>query len=137
MPDFLADVLSRRHNTGYKLSVETARSWNVPPSQIVKGEPTEWSRHDSLLSMALVMLEKETCQSCGVVSWHGHSTNREIMLELDTTTCFGCMELEKRQDDKSQKLGKGEKPFVLARMWDNSELPSRRSELERVNAKGK
>jgi hypothetical protein len=58
-------------------------------------------------------------------------------MELDTTTCFGCMELEKRQDDKAQKLGKGEKPFVLARMWDNSELPSRKIELERVNAKGK
>src|SRR5690625_7838099 len=104
MPDFLADVLSRRHNTGYKLSVETARSWYVPPTQIIKGEPTEWSRHDSLLSMALVMLEKETCQNCGVVSWHSHSTNRAIGMVQDTTTCFGCREVEQRPDAKGELL---------------------------------
>jgi len=133
MPDFLADVLSRVHNGGYRLSVETARSWNVPPTQIITGEPTVWDRKDSLLSMALVLLEKETCKSCGVVSWHGHSTNNAILMELDSTTCFGCMELEKRQDDKTNKVGKGEKPFVSARMWDDSQLPDRSDEFERIS----
>src|SRR5690625_6357639 len=98
MPDFLADVLSRRHNTGYKLSVETARSWNVPPTQIIKGEPTEWSRHDSLLSMALVMSEQETCQNCGVVSWHGHSTNGESGLNRVPPPGSGALGREQRRE---------------------------------------
>lgn len=136
MPGFLADVLSRSTNAGYRLSVETARSWNVPPTQVIRGEPTRWSRQDSVLSMALVLLEKETCNNCGVVSWHGHSTNREVVMEVDSTTCFGCMELEKRQEDKTNKLGKGEKPYVMSRMWDNSDLPSRHDELKRINSKG-
>lgn len=131
MPGFLADVLSRPHNQGHRLCVKTARSWSVPPRQVMLGEPCVWGPDDTLLSMALVLLEEETCSECGTPSWLGHSTNNSIIFEHDSTTCFGCMELEKARADKTKEQGKGEKGYVRPRMWDDSPLPDRAQEYER------
>lgn len=131
MPGFLADVLSRPHNQGLRLSVEASKSWGVPPRQVILAEPMVWGVEDTLLSMAMTLLKQETCKECGTVSWHGHSTDNRITFEMESATCFGCMEQEGRREDKNNPIDKGEKPYVVAKMYDDSELPSRSEEYER------
>lgn len=131
MPDFLADVLSRSHNRHYRLLIQTAKSWKVPPTQIILGEPMEWSHTDSKLSTALVLLEEETCKDCGTVAWHGHSGNRYIKLDVDSSHCYGCQALEERREDKERKMAKGEKPYVKVSMYGDLPLPSRQDEFDR------
>lgn len=131
MPGFLADVLHRPHNYSYRVMVETAQKWGLPPTQVMLGRPTEWSADDTKLSTALVVLEKETCRDCGQPAWLGHSTDRNLTFKSESTHCYGCMELEKRREDKENKVGKGEKPYVVAKMWDDSPLPGRAEALAR------
>ncbi len=111
--------------------VETSKQWQVPPRQIILGRQVDWNPDDSKLSAALVLLEDETCRECGTVVWHGHSGNRYIKLDVDSTHCYGCQALEQRREDKERKLSKGEKPYVKVSMYGDLELPSRQDEFER------
>lgn len=119
--------------------IKTARSWGVPPSQIIQGKPCEWSRVDSLLSTALVLVEEETCRECGTVSWLGHSTNNYIGFEVDQAVCYGCaaMENHRKEEGKNKKPTPGAKPYVSAFMYgEGTPLPSRDEEYERRRKKG-
>lgn len=113
--------------------IKTARSWGVPPSQIVLGEPRSWAYEDSLLSTALVLLEEETCRDCGTPSWLGHSTNRYVGFEVDEAVCYGCaaMETKRKETEKSSKKTPGAKPFVAPFMYGDVDFPSREDEYER------
>lgn len=93
-----------------------------------------WEEVDTRLSMALTLLEAETCSDCGTPTWWGHSTNNEITFKVDSTTCYGCAELEKHRKSKNklnQNSSHGSKPHTRPRMWDESQLPSRSDEYRR------
>jgi hypothetical protein len=98
----------------------------------LSGDPSDWTdERNRLLATALTLLEDETC-SCGTPAWIGHSTDRNITFEIDSTTCFGCAELEKdAENDRrgARKKPKGEFRFVVPQnVWPEQPLPSR-SEL--------
>lgn len=100
---------------------------------LMTGEETGWTDdRNRLLAVALTLLESESCGSCGTPSWIGHSTNNEISFEVESSTCFGCAELEKSNEDEQRRRKKkqrGEVKYVVPRMvWDDQEIPSR-SEL--------
>lgn len=117
--------------------VEAAKSWSIPPTQLIMGRPMTWSADDSKLAAALTVLERETCRECGTVAWHGHSGNRYIKLDVDSSHCYGCQALEERREDKEKKVAKGEKPYVKVSMYGDLPVPSRQDEFERRNKKGK
>jgi hypothetical protein len=61
----------------------------------------------------------------------GHSTDRNIVFDVDSTTCYGCAEMEKDQEAerRGRKKPKGEIRFVVPRnAWPDEPIPSR-SEL--------
>jgi hypothetical protein len=119
--------------------VKTAREWGVPPRQVFLGEPVQWNDRDSRLSMALTVLEQETCKECGTVAWIGHSADSSIVFKHDEQYCWGCAALEKRREEDSKnkvKKGHGAKPYVIPSMFDESmPLPTRRAEFERREAR--
>lgn len=138
-PDFLADALSRPHNTGIRIAVKTAREWKLPPRQILYGEPKLWNQIDTKLSMGLTLLEGETCNDCGTVSWLGHSADNRIVFKHKTTYCYGCAEMERKRAEESKGKKRddyGVKPYVQADTFDGqTPLPSRAEEYERRAAK--
>lgn len=97
---------------------------------LMTGEETDWTdERNRLLSVALTLLESESCGNCGTPSWIGHSTNNEISFEVESSTCFGCAELEKSNEDEQRgrkKRGRGEMKYVVPRMaWEDQQIPSR------------
>lgn len=130
----MADVLYRGHNYAFRVAVKTSREWKVPPRQMLLSEPVDWDLKDSKLSMALTILEEETCKECGTPAWIGHSTDHRIVFDYAKAHCYGCMELEKKrgEESKGKRNDHGAKPYVKAKMWGGfGELPSRRQEYER------
>lgn len=100
---------------------------------MLTGEASEWSdERNRLLATALILLEQETCSGCGTPAWYGHSTDRNITFAVESTTCFGCAEIEKDQENDrrgARKKPKGEFRYVVPHnVWPDEPLPSR-SEL--------
>ncbi len=114
--------------------MKTAKDWHLPPRQIFYGKPVAWGKVDTKLSMALTILEQETCKDCGTVSWLGHSTDNRIVFKHDKTHCYGCAELERTraEESKSKKPDDyGAKPYVKPEGDSGMPLPSRSEEYER------
>jgi hypothetical protein len=80
-----------------------------------------------MLAVALTLLEAETCDRCSTPAWIGRSTDNEIVFEIESSTCFGCAELERdREMKKGQRGAKGEIRYPVARnVWEGERLPSR------------
>jgi len=99
---------------------------------LLTGEASTWAdERNRLLATALTVLEEETCPHCGTPAWIGHSSDRNIVFDVDAATCFGCAEIEKDQenDRRGRKKPKGEFRYVVPRsVWPDEPLPSR-SEL--------
>lgn len=135
MPGFLAEVLHKPHNRGYRIAVATARAWGVPPHVTISGGvPGEWSEQDVLLANALTVLENETCKSCGTPVWLGYSTDNEILFRTQKSHCYGCEELEKEREKqtKAKQKGYGDTTYVEPyHFFENKggRLPSRRESL--------
>lgn len=91
-----------------------------------------------MLAVALTLLESETCDQCGTPAWIGRSTDSEIVFDVESSTCFGCAELEKdREMRKGQKRTKGEIRYATARnVWDGERLPSRYDSYMRERKEG-
>lgn len=105
----------------------------MPPLTLLTGEPADWSdERNRLLATALILLENETCSGCGTQAWYGHSSNRDIAFEVESSVCFGCAELEKdAENDRrgARRKPKGEFRYVVPQnVWPEQPLPSR-SEL--------
>lgn len=113
--------------------MRTSKEWKVPPRQILYGKPKAWNKVDTKLSMALVILEQETCRDCGTVSWLGHSADNRIVFKHDVTHCYGCAELERVRDEgtKSKAKDYGSKPYVKAAGDLGMSLPDRAEEYSR------
>ena len=133
MPDFLAEVLSLPHNSGYRLGVKTAKEWGVPPTKLLGGPKREedWSSVDRLLAMALTILESETCGQCNTPVWLGYSTDNALQFKLESRTCYSCAELEKarkeQEKNKASKPSPGESRYVVPyKVIDGQPLPSRK-----------
>lgn len=113
--------------------LKTARSWGVPPLEILNGEKSSWKdMRNRLLAVALTIMEDETCNSCGTPAWWGRSTNNEIAFKIESSVCYGCAELEKDRDGVSsdgrakRKPRAGETKYVTPfNIWPNRPLPSR------------
>lgn len=128
MPGFLAEVLTWETGRWAVPILKTARSWSVPPLTLMTGKKTDWSdERNRMLAVALTIVETETCDRCGTPAWIGRSTDSEIVFEVESSTCFGCAELEKDQEArKGQKRAKGEIRYPVARnVWEDAHLPSR------------
>lgn len=95
---------------------------------LLTGRKTDWSDdRNRLLAVALTILEDETCNSCGVPVWLGHSSNNEIQFEIHSSICFACADLEKDREGQGRKPKKGETRYATARnVWgDDEPLPTR------------
>lgn len=137
MPGFLAEVLHKPHNRGYRIAVTTARAWGVPPHVTISGgSPAEWTDTDILLANALTVLENETCKGCGTPVWLGYATDNEILFRTGRSHCYGCEELEKEreQQSKNKKKSHGDTTYVEPYHFFEDRglrLPSRRETLTR------
>lgn len=138
MPGFLAEALSWEHNFGIRTAVKAAQKWGRPPMSVLRGEELPWSKEDSLLATALIVLEQETCSGCGVPSWIGHSTSeRYLDFAMESATCFSCATLENDQkggskDGKVKKEPKpGERRYVVPFMHGDRKIPTRYTLYER------
>jgi hypothetical protein len=115
--------------------LKTARSWGIPPLELLTGKKVGWSDdRNRFLAVALTLMEDETCKSCGTPAWIGHSTNNEIAFSVKSTVCYGCAELERDRDSVSsdgkqkRKARPGETRYVAAHnVWEGKPLPSRYS----------
>lgn len=100
---------------------------------MLTGEETTWKdERNRKLATALIILEEETCKSCGTPAWIGHSTNNEIVFDIKGSICYGCAELEMDREKAEKGRGgrsrqKGESKYVRPRsVWnDGRTLPSR------------
>lgn len=94
-----------------------------------------WDDLDTRLAMALTVLEAETCKRCGTPGWIGHSTDNRILFSVESSTCYGCAQLEehdhKQHKTKQSSPGFGKRYRPQARMFDDSELPTRHEEYQR------
>ena len=142
MPDFLAEALTWPENQGIRTALKTARSWNVPPLLILTGEDAGWTDlRNRMLSVALTVLDDETCTSCGTPVWYGHSTNNEIQFKVQATVCYGCAEIERTQNARVSSTGQakrkptpGESLYVTPyHVWHEHghRLPTRHEEYVR------
>ena len=125
--------MSREKNRWLVPVLKTARSWSLPPLTLLTGEDPNWAdERNRLLATALTVLETETCTHCGTPAWIGHSTDRNIVFEIESTTCYGCAEVEKDQENdrrSNRKKPRGEFRFPVPKSaWPDEPLPSR-SEL--------
>lgn len=110
MPGFLAEALTWPENHGARTLLKTARSWGIPPLVMFTGEQTDWSdERNRMLAAALTVLEDETCSTCGTPVWLGHSTNNEIQFKVQSTTCYGCAEIEKAENNRVSTTGKSKR----------------------------
>lgn len=137
MPGFLAEVLHQPRNRNYRLAVKTARDWKLPPRAFVFGDhETGWTEADTLLAMALTVLETETCKNCGTPAWWGHSTDNTVQFRTKSAHCYGCEELEKEREKKSKDKsakGHGDTTYVEPYHFfeeNGARLPSRREAFE-------
>lgn len=129
MPDFLADSLTWPKHYHIALAVQTAMDLHLPPTfMLLEGkQPTDpWSRHDKKLAVAWTIMNKETCPKCGQPIWICRSSDKNLGFSVKVGLCYASAELEKWQDSKRGKnLKKGEYPYVVPTMYDDSPLPSR------------
>lgn len=136
MPDFLADALTWPQNYKYTVAIETAMRLNLPPSvMLVRGKTAAdgWAEYDKKLAMAWVILDRETCKDCGQPLWICRSSNRDLMFSVRTDLCYASAEFEKWQDSKKAKnLKKGEKPYIVAKMREDTPKPSRLEYLKEI-----
>lgn len=132
MPGFLAEALTWAENSWAIPVLKTARSWQLPPLQMISGEKSGWDdERNRLLAVALTLLEDEMCKSCGTPVWLGHSSNNEVVFDLKTSTCYGCAEIDKARDG-AKKPKFGESHYVVAHnVWDDGKLPGRYEEYQR------
>lgn len=129
MPDFLADVLTWPKNYHFAIAVQTAYEQGLPPTLFIDDERHDavgWSTADKKLAMAWTILQKETCKNCGNPLWICRSSNQHMMFKVNTDICYASLELEKWKDGKKAKnLKKGEYPYIIPYMDDDSPFPSR------------
>jgi hypothetical protein len=95
---------------------------------MLTGKKSSWrDERNRMLAIALEMTESETCKGCGTPLWLGHSTDSEIQFKVESTTCYGCAELDKGQKQSgSQKPKPGEQKYVTPyNVWEGKALPSR------------
>ena len=136
MPGFLADALTWPSNYAYTLAVQTAMKLGLPPSVMFTDRQPEdgWSKADKKLAIAWTILEKETCRECGQPLWICRSSNKNLLFSVRTDLCYAKAELDKWQEStKAKKLKRGEHPYIVAKMRDETEpMPSRRAYLEEL-----
>lgn len=68
-----------------------------------------------MLSVALTLLEEETCKNCGTPAWIGHSTDNTIVFDVKSSVCYGCAELEKDREEQEKNRAvktRGEARYV-------------------------
>jgi hypothetical protein len=133
MPGFLAEALTWDENSWAIPVLKTARSWKIPPLTLLSGDHSGWDKEENrLLAVALTLLEDESCKSCGMPVWLGHSSNNEVVFDLKTTTCYGCAEVDKAREAASRKSKPGETHYVIPRnVWEGGKLPGRYEEYRR------
>jgi hypothetical protein len=108
MPDFLADVLSRKENQYWTLCCKTAKSWGDQPlDHLAPGlrpdfDPVRRAQLNQKLKMAFQMLEDDVCSGCGVPVWLGHSTLGQIEFRVHRTTCYSCQALDEAKPPKAE-----------------------------------
>lgn len=142
MPGFLAEVLYREDNGAYRLAIKTAKSWGMPPTKVIRPDaPDGWTEKDSLLAMAMTVLESETCNQCNTPVWIGYSTDNTLQFKLESTVCYGCAELEKDRKAQEKKKDRvatpGESKYVVPyTVFDSGSMPSRK-DLFKKKSKGK
>lgn len=136
MPGFLAEVLTWPKNYEYAIAVETAMNLKLPPTVMLQEDrqPTEgWSGADKKLAKAWTILQKETCGKCGQPLWVCRSSNRDLLFKVRKGLCYASAELEKWEAGKNSTLKKGEYPYILAEMRNETDpLPSRRDYLKEL-----
>lgn len=91
-----------------------------------------WTPFDFMLLEAFQILQDETCTDCGNPIWicrNEFASN--VGFKVKTSKCYGRAELEKWQEKedkkKSSKKNYGERPYIVAYTYDDSEMPTRMS----------
>ena len=136
MPDFLADVLSWGNNYYTLIAIQTAVDMSLPPTSfLTEKEPSAgWSREDKKLAMALTILNKETCGTCGNPLWVCRSANNKLSFHARKGICYADAERKRAQDKRQFKnLKPGEYIYVVPQMIDDSPFPTRREYLEELD----
>lgn len=101
--------------------------------EMLTGEKSDWSdERNRKLATALIILEEESCKSCGTPAWIGHSTNNEIVFDVKGSICYGCAEVERDRESyekgrSGRPRAKGEQRYPSPRsVWGaGTPLPSR------------
>jgi hypothetical protein len=128
MPGFLADILTQPRNSGYLLSVQTAMKMSLPPTVFIYDDrqPDKWTREDKKLAMAATLLERETCQYCGLPLWVCRSDNNFLGFKIRTDMCHADRELNSKANaKKAENLKPGEHQYIVPYMMNDEPLPSR------------
>jgi len=116
MPDFLAEALTWPQNYSCYVGLRTALTWSTPPTQILLDlYETKFGKRftkllDRRLKLAYQILQDETCSRCGVVSWHGRSTNNVVQFKIEQSVCEGCAAVDTDQKERSKDKHKEDTP---------------------------
>lgn len=136
MPDFLADVLSRDHNYGLTLAIETAIELKMPPTALIYNDkqPTDpWDQTDKKIAIAMHMLGKQTCPKCGQPLWVCRSDDSNLDFKVKKGMCYATKALEVKQAEDTKRkrdLKPGEFYYVEPAMLFDAKKPSRADWLE-------
>lgn len=100
---------------------------------------TGWTSHDYRLEEAVLILDRDTCKTCGNPSWLCHTANSNVGFEIRSGWCYGKAEL----DDYNKGMGveepeAGEYRYAVAvgistgNGDERDPLPSRREALANI-----
>lgn len=125
-------------NMELRRHVATAATWGKTPVEILY--PNGWELEgdkkivkalmaelDARLMVAWQIIQDETCNSCGQVSWFGRNPDSNIQLDIEESTCESCAAIAREEEDRHKKKNptpKGTTLFTRARAA-MKELPSR------------
>lgn len=99
---------------------------------------TGWTSHDYRLQEAFLLLNKETCKTCGNPIWYCHSADNRIDFEVTTRTCYATAEIEEvKKAKRGEELEPGEYYVSRAVGVENEDgsrdpLPSRAEALKKI-----
>ena len=132
MPGFLAEALTWPGNRHYITALKTARSWSVPPLNILIGTDEGWSDINRMLAQALTIVEDETCSQCKTPLWYAYSTDNRVQFKVEEAFCYACAELEKAREKDKKERQPGQIVYVKPyNVLEDEPLPSRRELYER------
>lgn len=95
-------------------------------------DPHAHHRLDYVVAQAVKILDDSKCPKCGVLIWHGYSTDSHIEFECEDVICHACAEKDRVESKEKNKTDGATKVVRAKPAFEGDPLPGRRAFFERM-----